>query len=628
MNPIIEVVREYNREVYDMKSKTEIISFPVENIDTSWMTRGQRRFFELLKEPENRNKHYKELLKMAGYKNDDTWHRTLRDKRYADLLESMGVKTRLVREPYPAHNEVDYIKDPREREKYIKNDEWDMRKLFEEYPRQVPPCDLNVNFTRIQNTQIRETVKRYFTIMLSKWKPYTFRWALSKMIYFFDAMFELFPNINSFNNLMREEHMERIIAAMNCSNDSKKESLNLIRSMFKFMKENRWYDAPKNESLIISYDIPRGNLTLPRPIPPDIKMCFDSYIDEKIIPLLEKGMGTPIIEPRYWDLIIIIRYTGRRFEDIAHLISDGNDIDCLRYDGDGDPQLYLDHRIAKIPKDLVIPLAHLNKATPYGNIVERAIKRQKQRVLDLAPASDGYKYLFRGIKYDCRGLGEQRMVLDNKGEEVIETVSYSKFHKAILRKVCKDIPLKTQDNLVYMITPHQFRHTVATEMIDAGIDIYAVKEFLGHSSIAMTEQYIKVYQQRLKKEFKQKLEISNAASITRNSDNEEQLYESKWVKNKIIGVFELGDGCCEHLYKMPSCPHMSCKTCIKKKIYPRHIQAVKDTIESAAIHMENAIRLGLHDKAEEFDKVIKFYKAAMDKISKNEIFDASRDFYR
>lgn len=628
MSETIELVREYNTEAYETKNRPDIISFPIDNIDTSWMTRGQRRFFELLKEPENRNKHYKELLKMAGYKNNDTWHRTIRDKRYADLLESMGVKTRLVREPYPAHNEVEYIKDPKEREDYLHRDEWDMRKLFEEYPRQVPPCDLNVDFSKIENVEIKEIVKRYFTIMLSKWKPYTFRWALGKMLHFFDAMFKLFPNINSFNELMREIHMERIISAMDCSNDTKKECLTLIRSMFKFMQENRWKDSPRSEGLIISYDIPKGNLTLPRPIPPDIKIHIDNYIDETIIPLLEQGKETPIIESKYWDLIIIIRYTGRRFEDIAHLISDGSDIDCLRYDGDGDPQLYLDHRIAKIAKDLVIPLAHLNKLTPYGNIVERAIKRQKQRVVDLPPVTDGYRYLFRSVKTDCRGLGEDRVILDSHGNEVIETISYTKFRKAILKKVCKAIPLMNQDNSVYTVTPHQFRHTVATEMIDAGIDIYAVKEFLGHSSISMTEQYIKVYQQRLKKEFKQKLEISSASSMIRNSSYEEQLYEGKWVKNKIIGVFELGDGCCEHLYKMPSCPHMSCKTCIKKKIYPRHLQAVKDTIESATVHMENAIMLGLHEKAEEFDKVVKFYKAALDKISSNEVFDASRDFYK
>ena len=55
---------------------------------------------------------------------------------------------------------------------------------------------------------------------------------------------------------------------------------------------------------------------------------------------MEDSEETPIVSLTYWDLIIILRYTGRRFEDIAHLIADGSD-DCLKYDLDGDPQLFL-----------------------------------------------------------------------------------------------------------------------------------------------------------------------------------------------------------------------------------------------------------------------------------------------
>lgn len=91
-------------------------------------------------------------------------------------------------------------------------------------------------------------------------------------------------------------------------------------------------------------------------------------------------------------------------ETYAHLVSDSTDKDCLRYDLDGDTQLFLDHRIAKIAKDLVIPLAHL-KDVKGINIFEKAILRQKERVKDLPPSSDGFKYLFREIRMDNRGLG-------------------------------------------------------------------------------------------------------------------------------------------------------------------------------------------------------------------------------
>ena len=260
--------------------------------------------------------------------------------------------------------------------------------------------------------------------------------------------------------------------------------------------------------------------------------------------------------------------------------------------------------------------------------MERAILRQMERVKNLAPAPDGYKYLFREIKMDNRGVGKGKAKLDNDKNRIVDSVSYDMFNdNIILPNICNKIPLKDIDGSIYKISAHQFRHTVATEMIDAGVDIYAVKEFLGHESIANTEKYIKIYQQRLKKEFKEKLSKSDATDIKNNLPEQEELYDNKWVKNKIIGVFELGDGCCEHPYKMPSCPHMACKTCVKKKIYPRHLKAVKDTIESETIHRENALQMGLNEKAEEFDKIVKFYTKALEIISKDEIFIASKHFY-
>ena len=42
------------------------------------------------------------------------------------------------------------------------------------------------------------------------------------------------------------------------------------------------------------------------------------------------------------------------------------------------------------------------------------------------------------------------------------------------------------------ITPRMFRHTFATSLLDEGVDIRYIQEFLGHSSIAITEIYTHV----------------------------------------------------------------------------------------------------------------------------------------
>ena len=43
-------------------------------------------------------------------------------------------------------------------------------------------------------------------------------------------------------------------------------------------------------------------------------------------------------------------------------------------------------------------------------------------------------------------------------------------------------------------TPHTMRHTTATHMLEAGIPMMAIKNFLGHSSISTTERYAELSQ--------------------------------------------------------------------------------------------------------------------------------------
>ena len=51
------------------------------------------------------------------------------------------------------------------------------------------------------------------------------------------------------------------------------------------------------------------------------------------------------------------------------------------------------------------------------------------------------------------------------------------------------------------VTPHQLRHTFATQLVNQGLPIDSVRKLLGHQTLNMTQHYARMFDTTVKQQF-------------------------------------------------------------------------------------------------------------------------------
>ncbi len=131
----------------------------------------------------------------------------------------------------------------------------------------------------------------------------------------------------------------------------------------------------------------------------------------------------------------------------------------------------------------VSELTDLNLANIYPDIgFLRVIgKGNKERLVPIG--TDALRYLkiyldeFRNKTTPVKG-NEQYTFLNRRGKKLSRVMVF-----IIIKKLAESIGLKKN------VSPHTFRHSFATHLIEGGADLRAVQEMLGHESITTTEIY-------------------------------------------------------------------------------------------------------------------------------------------
>ena len=119
-------------------------------------------------------------------------------------------------------------------------------------------------------------------------------------------------------------------------------------------------------------------------------------------------------------------------------------------------------------------------------------KGSKQRLVPISPRAVNELQLY---------FGQRALIPIKPGEEDYVFLSFRRgthlgrimvFH--IIKELCEQCGMRTT------ISPHTFRHSFATHLLEGGANLRAIQAMLGHESIATTEIYTHLDRSRLREE--------------------------------------------------------------------------------------------------------------------------------
>lgn len=122
-------------------------------------------------------------------------------------------------------------------------------------------------------------------------------------------------------------------------------------------------------------------------------------------------------------------------------------------------------------------------------------KGDKERLIPIGANAIKYITIYRNqvrVHTQPAKGNEDILFLNKKG---------SKLSRVMIFYIIKDLALKA--GIKKTVSPHTFRHSFATHLVEGGADLRAVQEMLGHASITTTEIYTHLDREFLRKTLEQ-----------------------------------------------------------------------------------------------------------------------------
>jgi integrase len=314
--------------------------------------------------------------------------------------------------------------------------------------------------------------------------------------------------------------------------------IGLLNNFFQSIRQHGWDDTLPATAMFFTEDQPRRAGRLPR------------ALAEHVMSQVEDPRNL-----RQWDnaayllaTMILIR-CGLRISDALRL-----DRDCLTADADQAPYLrYFNHKMKR------------QALVPIDEELHKLIRQQQQDVLARYPA--GPPWLFPRPSKNIDGQ---------------EPVSSSTYRLALYRWL-RRCDVRDEQGLPVHFTPHQWRHTLGTRMINRDVPQEIVRQILDHDSAEMTAHYARLHDTTVRRHWEQARKVTiDGQAVTLDPGG--PLADAAWAKQRLGRVTQaLPNGFCG-LPVQTTCPHANaCLTCpmfiTTSEFLPRHREHRQQVIQ-------------------------------------------------
>ncbi len=314
-----------------------------------------------------------------------------------------------------------------------------------------------IRFDGIAQPWLRETVKRWARLRLGSGKAFGTVQVDTRAMVWFSCY--LTATTTASAAAVTRDLLEGYLVSVTGSHLQPHTSSTYITCLRGFLdtcRRHDWLPGMAPTAVLYNDDLPPR----PRPLP--------RFVPEFVMAQIEDPANLDLLPDHTTRaLVVVIIETGLRANDACALafnpiVNDSSGWPCLRYHN------------TKMAAEQLIPLSVT---------AAEAIRLQQEQLLDRWP--DGPAVLFPAAHSNPDGD---------------RAFSYATLRERFVRWQ-HDIGLHDETGKPVTVTPHQFRHTLGTRLINNGVPQHVIQRLLGHASPQMTARYASLHDATVRQAF-------------------------------------------------------------------------------------------------------------------------------